>query len=227
MMLLAQPGQTDYLQYGWVFQYAAGIGFFLNSMQFFGLYPDYGGTLTGLCNSFLALCSLVPQLWLNLIIKWEVLSYSTILSIWLVAAVLSLVIGLIIVPWNNMPQNLDGAKDDDFATFIQIKKAKKRIFTRNEETFFEQVKQSAALLKSPIFIVHVVMFASGNCTTTLSLNFVNRIMCDTVGDSKFRSLQSQFEFIRASGDFILCPTIGFLADKSMIYWNKRRQGLHS
>ena len=88
-------------------------------------------------------------------------------------------------------------------------------------------KQSAALLKSPIFIVHVVMFASGNCTTTLSLNFVNRIMCDTVGDSKFRSLQSQFEFIRASGDFILCPTIGFLADKSMIYWNKRRQGLHS
>ena len=33
--------------------------------------------------------------------------------------------------------------------------------------------------------------------------------------------KSNFEIIRASGDFILCPTVGFLADKSMNYWNKR------
>ena len=66
-------------------------------------------------------------------------------------------------------------------------------------------------------------------------------MCDTVGDEKFSSLQgrfqqflrkkqvkiffepfkSKFELIRASGDFILCPTVGFLADKSMAYWNKK------
>ena len=133
MMIIAKPGQSDYLLYvrdlthinikfkfstdyfphwnykigsvtAWVLHYAAGIGLLLNGLQFFGLYPKYAAFLTGICNSLLALCSLVPQLWLKLIIKWNLLSYHTVLIIWLTGALVSLVIGTLIMPWNNMPQ---------------------------------------------------------------------------------------------------------------------------
>ena len=224
MMLLATPGETDYLQFSWVLHYAAGIGIFLNSMQFFGIYPAYVGTLTGVCNSLLAICSLIPQLWLTVVVKWQLVSYETVLSVWLAASVVSMLVGLFIVPWNNMPQDVSTATNDDFATLFQIVKAKKPII-KQSESFVKQLKGSAALLKSPILVVHVIMFASGNCTTTLSLNFVNRIMCSAVGTDQFGPLQSRFELIRATGDFLLCPMIGFMADKSMVYWTKRN-GAH-
>ena len=84
---------------------------------------------------------------------------------------------------------MESASEQDYWTLLDLKRNKKSLVKRGGQTLIEQLKASAELLKSPIFIVHVVMFASGNCTTTLSLNFVNRIMCDTVGDEKFSSLQ--------------------------------------
>ena len=216
MMLMANPGVSDYLQYGWVLQFASGIGIFLNGMQFFGLFPAYAGTLTGTSNSLLALCSLIPQLWL----KMDNISYHLILIVWLVMAFMSLLLGLILVPWHNMPQNIDSAEDQTFWCFTQIKKNNSKLTRKNDITFGEQLKSSLALLKSPMFIVHVIMFTSINCTPTLSLNFVNDIMRDTVGEERFPQLQSQFEVVRAIGGFVLCPMIGFISDKSVKFWMK-------
>ena len=224
MMLLAEPGKRDYLQYGWVLQFAAGIGIFLNGMQFFGLFPAYAGTLTGMSNSLLALCSLIPQLWLSAVVSWQVISYRGLILVWLIAAFVSLIMGMMFVPWHNMPQNIDSATPPEtfwsLGQILLVRRNKSHLTRKSDVTFSEQIKSSLALLKSPIFIVHVIMFTSVNCTPTLSLNFVNRIMRDSVGEEQFPKLQSQFELVRAVGGFFICPTIGLLSDKSMGYWQR-------
>ena len=66
-------------------------------------------------------------------------------------------------------------KSDDFNSFYQ-KLKKKQSVCETQGDFVKQVRQSLVLMKSPIFVVHVIMFAVGNCTATLSLNFVNDFM---------------------------------------------------
>ena len=160
-------------KYAWILQYAGGIGLFLNGLQFLSLFPGHEGLLTGVSNALLAIGTLIPQLWLLLITKMNIVTFSQVIFIWMVLAILSFLLGLMIYPWENMPES--ESKPGDFDAFYQ-KLKKKQSVCEMQGDFVKQVRQSLVLMKSPIFIVHVTMFAVGNCTATLSLNFVNDFM---------------------------------------------------
>ena len=154
-------------------QYAGGTGLFLNGLQFVSLFPGHEGLLTGVTNALVAIGTLIPQLWLVLITKMEVLTFNQVLFIWMGMALLSFLAGFIVYPWNNLSNNV--IESSDYDSFYQKYKKKER-FCGNQSNFWQQFRQSLVLLKSPIFVIHVIMFAAGNCTATISLNFVNGFM---------------------------------------------------
>lgn len=61
-------------------------------------------------------------------------------------------------------------------------------------SLFQQLKENAAYLKSPLFPIQMILFAVGNCTVSLSLNLVNDLICrDVDGDTeKFNKTQEGF-----------------------------------
>ena len=178
VMAISTPGTSDYLQFGWILQYAAGTAIFLNGLQFLRFYPDYAGLLTGVTNALLAIGTIIPQLWLVLITKQQVLTFTQVYVVWLSLALVSFILGTLVYPWNNMPQDLATASEGELDSLVQKLRKKTTICKSTGSSFFLQVRDNLALMKSPIFGIHVLMFAVGNCTATLSLNFVNDYMCD-------------------------------------------------
>ena len=61
-------------------------------------------------------------------------------------------------------------------------------------SLFQQLKENAAYLKSPLFPIQMILFAVGNCTVSLSLNLVNDLICRDVDgdDEKFNKTQEGF-----------------------------------
>ena len=76
-----------------------------------------------------------------------------------------------------MPQDLATATEGELDSLSQKLKKKTPICKSTGDSFLVQLRDNMALMKSPIFVIHVLMFAVGNCTATLSLNFVNDYMC--------------------------------------------------
>ena len=177
VMAISTPGNSDYLQFGWILQFAGGTGIFLNGLQFLSFYPGHEGLLTGVANALLAVGTLIPQMWLIFITKQQVLTFTEVYIVWLSLALVSFILGTLFYPWNNMPQNLATANDGELDSVIQKLKKKTKICKSPGNSFLVQIRESMALMKSPIFGIHVIMFAVGNCSATLSLNFVNDYMC--------------------------------------------------
>lgn len=89
----------------WIFQAASGIGIHLNELQFLNLYPSKLGFLIGLGNGLSGMGSFYPLAW-NTLIEKEIISYSGIMWIWFSLSGISLVLGTLIYPWHNLPQDL-------------------------------------------------------------------------------------------------------------------------
>ena len=206
LLAISTPGETDYLQFGWILQYGGGIGIFLNGLQFLAFYPGYEGLLTGVANALLAVGTLIPQVWLILITKQELLSFTEVMIIWMSLAVISLILGTLLYPWDNMPQDVSKSKAEEFYSVLEKKKNHEPICKGSEDSFISQLRENLSLIKSPIFVVHVIIFAVGNCTATLSLNFVNDYMCDSV-----------------EGNRLILFTVGFYSRRhlSLVFWNDR------
>ena len=68
-------------------------------------------------------------------------------------------------------------------------------------SLFQQLKENAAYLKSPLFPIQMILFAVGNCTVSLSLNLVNDLICrDVDGDTeKFNKTQEGFSSCKNYG----------------------------
>ena len=74
-------------------------------MQFLNLYPEKTGLLIGITNGLTGASSFFPLAW-KTFIDSEFISYSGIMWIWFSLSVISLVVGLVIYPWHNLPQDL-------------------------------------------------------------------------------------------------------------------------
>ena len=92
-------------KYLWIFQYASGVGLHQHEMQFLNLYPSKIGFLIGIANGLCGAGSFFPLAWKTLI-EQEFISYSVIMWIWFGFSVISLILGTIIYPWHNLPQDL-------------------------------------------------------------------------------------------------------------------------
>ena len=93
---------------------------------------------------------------------------------------------------------------------------------RNTSSIFQKLKKSAKFLKSPIFVVQVIIFAIGNCTVSLSLNIVNDLIClgTNAEIGEFNKTQKRFEIVRGVLTTMSCFLMGFATDLSMKFWNK-------
>ena len=142
--------------------------------------------------------------------------------IWFSLTLASLILGTLIYPWHNLPQDTNNGKSQthfeliDFelrmdssseamkvdetayktAFEIIFKSEKQEIVTLGGDnpSLFQQLKENAAYLKSPLFPIQMILFAVGNCTVSLSLNLVNDLICrDADGDAdKFNKTQEGF-----------------------------------
>ena len=80
-------------------------------MQFLNLYPEKTGLLIGLTNGLTG--AFFPLGWKNMI-EGEMISYSGIMWIWFGFTLFSLVIGTLIYPWHNLPQDLKKGRPRKF-----------------------------------------------------------------------------------------------------------------
>lgn len=223
----------------------SGIGLFLNEIQFLNLFPANVGFLIGACNALCNVGSFFPLAW-KIIIENDYLSYSgngffieisdfsswfriflnplqEIMWIWFSLTLASLIVGSLIYPWHNLPQDTDNGRsqfniwpffdwntklnefseaiivdESAYATAYEVlfKSKERNIVTLGGDnpSLFQQLKENAAYLKSPLFPIQMILFAVGNCTVSLSLNLVNDLICrDVDGDTeKFNKTQEGF-----------------------------------
>ena len=133
LFAIAEPNHSDYLQvnksrsdmlriskiyqkYLWIFQFGFAVGFHQYELQFLNLYPSKIGFLIGISNALGGAGSFFPLAW-KILIEKELISYSGIMWIWCGLAVISLILGTLIYPWHNLPQNLTKG-----TSLIQLKK---------------------------------------------------------------------------------------------------------
>ena len=89
-----------------------------------------------------------------------------------------------------------------YQTALEVfyKSEKQNILTLGGDnpSLFQQLKENAAYLKSPLFPIQMILFAVGNCTVSLSLNLVNDLICrDADGDTeKFNKTQEGFSLYK-------------------------------
>lgn len=74
-------------------------------MQFLNLYPSKIGFLIGIANGLGGAGSFFPLAW-KILIEQQLISYSEIMWIWFGLTVMSLMLGTMIYPWHNLPQDL-------------------------------------------------------------------------------------------------------------------------
>ena len=146
-----------------------------------------------------------------------------IMWIWFSLTLASLIVGTLIYPWHNVPQDTDNGRSqldiwpiidwntqlDEFSEAIKVdesayatayevlfKSENRNIVTLGGDnpSLFQQLKENAAYLKSPLFPIQMILFAVGNCTVSLSLNLVNDLICRDVDgdDEKFNKTQEGF-----------------------------------
>ena len=89
-------------------------------MQFLNLYPKQTGMLIGISMGLTGSGSFFPLAW-KFLIEDGVISYSGIMWIWFGLSALSLVIGTLIDPWHNLPQDLSKGKPRIKSGFIEYR----------------------------------------------------------------------------------------------------------
>ena len=89
--------------------------------------------------------------------------FSNIMWIWCSIAMISMLIGLFLFPNQNLDQKEPNiSKNDSLASAVFH-----RDFKLKKESLKGRFRESLLYLKSPIFWVHLLMFAVGNCTVAL------------------------------------------------------------
>ena len=104
MIALATPTDVDYLMYAFIVQMGSGIGILLSSLQFCMFFPARQSLLVGSANTFMAVSSIVPQIWLISMEKTGI-SLTHLMIIWMCLASVSLVVGVLLFPWHNLPDD--------------------------------------------------------------------------------------------------------------------------
>ena len=104
LIALATPTNVDYLMYTFILQMGSGIGILLSSLQFCMFFPTRQSLLVGTANTCMAVSSIVPQIWLILMEKTGI-SLTSLMIIWMCLAGVSLVVGVWLFPWHNLPDD--------------------------------------------------------------------------------------------------------------------------
>ena len=111
IMAMAEPGKTDWFQYVWLLQLSSALGLYQHHIQYCRLFPRNIGLLVGLSAGLIALSTIIPQIWLYCILKYD-MTRQTILLIWAGLALLSFIISMFLYPANNLPQDTLSMKTD-------------------------------------------------------------------------------------------------------------------
>ena len=82
-------------------------------MQFLNLFPTKIGFLIGITNGLCGAGSFFPLAWKALVDK-KLISYSEIMWTWFGFSALSLVLGTLVYPWHNLPQDLTQGRLESF-----------------------------------------------------------------------------------------------------------------
>ena len=110
-------------------------------MQFLNLYPEKTGLLIGLTNGLTGAGSFFPLAW-KTFIDDKLISYSGIMWIWFGLSLVSLVLGTLIYPWHNLPQDLSKGRpwskqalDGNKVTMVElgVYSVKKSFLTKTEQ----------------------------------------------------------------------------------------------
>ena len=178
-----------------------------------------------------AVSSIVPQIWLVLMERTE-MKLTTLMLIWMSLAGSSLLVGVLIYPWHNLPDN-GSVEEKHLATYRTIRKNNDDLFRIGDKypSIVGKFTEAAEFLKSPMFYIHLVHFALGNCMITLTINVANDIMRKLepedlegmqqsclVGIWKVSFVapqtdnQRKFEIMRVVITVVWGPVIGFFTD---------------
>lgn len=207
LMALATPTGCDNLMYAFVLQMGSGIGIMLNCLQYSFLFPSHQSLIVGMVNTCGAASSIIPQIWL-LVITDTRITFTQLLIMWACLAAISLVFGIFYCPWHNLPDSREIGHDDLDALPALIKK---KLSIMKVTNLIQQFRQSASFLKSPMFYVHLFLFALGNCMTTLMINVATDIMFNYSVEN-FEANLKMFEVLRVVVNVVWGPVIGFLTD---------------
>ena len=151
-LLLALTPYYPMFFFSLVFHFSAGFTVLIASLQLTLLFPENSTLLIGIVNGLASVSSMWPQIWLRLI-NADVMSFTTIMIIWAALTLASLVLGIIIYPWHN----LSVCKECD--TYREVKAKKFPLVTFGNEKFptlSENIAESLAYLKSPMFLLQLV-----------------------------------------------------------------------
>ena len=230
IMAFSEPGKTDYLQYCWLMQCSSALGLYQHHVQYCRLFPERVGMLVGVSAGLIALSTIVPQVWLYLILNYG-FSRRVIFLSWAGLSSITFVLGLAIYPADNLPQDIVNMTKDQTRTTISKLLASS---TSNEATdgpgAFRQILLNVKYLKSPIYFTQLLSFVFGNFTILVSINVCNDIVYEYVTnrsnsteseksvEEQYLALQSKFELVRGIIQVSSGPLIGLFTDFSLRLW---------
>ena len=118
----------------------------------------------------------MPQIWLQAILHTSI-TFTQLMIIWICLAFVSLVFGIVFYPWHNLPDKGEITINDIKALPATICEKIPLVKVGKEyPTISQKFRESGSFLTSPMFYIHMVSFAMGNCMTTLTINIANDIL---------------------------------------------------
>ena len=138
--------------------------------------PKNQSLLVGIANTCMAASSIMPQIWLQAILHTSI-TFTQLMIIWICLAFVSLVFGVVFYPWHNLPDKGEITINDIKALPATLCEKIPLVKVGKEyPTISQKFRESGSFLTSPMFYIHMVSFAMGNCMTTLTINIANDIL---------------------------------------------------